>query len=100
MKSAIVKLLYALILYLDSVPYIACTHFEMRYNKTNRDWRYRSLLEIVSPLSASHYLYIIMPLPPCNVAEQEAQIVSVLFIWLSVIYHETFLILTQYLEKY
>ena len=41
-KSAIIKLLYALILYCDSVPYIACTHFEMRYNKTNRDWRYRS----------------------------------------------------------
>jgi len=31
------------------IVYIACMHFEMRYNKTNRDWRYRSLLEIVSP---------------------------------------------------
>jgi len=27
----------------------------MTYNKTNRDWRYRSLLEIVSPQSGKQF---------------------------------------------
>jgi len=81
-ESAIIKLLYALILYCDSVPYISCTHFEMRYNKTNgvisHYWKlfplscgnitldlgqyFPNFGETISnsDLSASHYLYIIL----------------------------------------
>jgi len=42
----------------------------MRYNKTDRDCRYRSLLEIVSPQFEKYYL---LPLAPGNISQTEGK---------------------------